>query len=42
MARNAAGFKNLIKMASIAYTEGYHYVPRIDKEILEAHSEGLI
>src|SRR4051794_24636463 len=41
LAHNAAGFKNLIKMASVAYLEGYHYVPRIDKELLCAHREGL-
>src|SRR4051812_8002057 len=32
LAQNRTGFKNLIKMASIAYLEGYYYVPRIDKE----------
>src|SRR5262245_37433546 len=42
LARNRAGFKNLIKMASIAFLEGFHHVARIDKELLEAHSEGLI
>jgi DNA polymerase-3 subunit alpha len=42
LAKNLAGFKNLIKMASAAFLEGYHYVPRIDKELLEAHKEGLI
>jgi DNA polymerase-3 subunit alpha len=42
LARNAAGFKNLIKLASAAYLEGYYYVPRVDKELLEAHREGLI
>ena len=42
LAQNRTGFKNLIKMASIAFLEGYHYVPRIDKELLEAHKEGLI
>jgi DNA polymerase-3 subunit alpha len=42
LAKNLVGFKNLIKMASIAYTEGFYYVPRIDKELLEAHHEGLI
>ncbi|MFO0878731.1 MAG: DNA polymerase III subunit alpha [Gemmataceae bacterium] len=42
LAKNATGFKNLIKMGSIAFLEGYHYVPRIDKELLAAHSEGLI
>jgi DNA polymerase-3 subunit alpha len=42
LAKNAAGLKNLIKMASAAYLEGYYYVPRIDKELLEAHHDGLI
>src|SRR3954451_1191964 len=42
LAKNLTGFKNLIKMASSAFLEGYHYVPRIDKDLLEAHSEGLI
>ena len=40
--RTSTGFKNLVKLASIAYLEGYHYVPRIDKELLAAHSEGII
>jgi DNA polymerase-3 subunit alpha len=42
LAHNAAGFRNLIKMSSLAFMEGYHYKPRIDKELLEAHKEGLI
>src|SRR5262245_27857109 len=42
LAQNTTGFKNLIKMSSAAFLEGYHYVPRIDKELLAAHSEGLI
>src|SRR5579884_2400407 len=42
LAKNRTGFRNLIKMASTAFLEGYHYVPRIDKELLERHHEGLI
>src|SRR5262249_11530496 len=42
LAKNVTGFKNLIKMSSLAFLEGYHYKPRIDKELLEAHSEGII
>ncbi|GIW82096.1 MAG: hypothetical protein KatS3mg105_3903 [Gemmatales bacterium] len=42
LARNRTGFKNLIKMASAAFLDGYYYVPRIDKELLEQHSEGII
>src|SRR5579871_3541477 len=42
LAKNAAGFRNLIKMSSLAYIDGFHHVPRIDKELLEAHCDGLI
>src|SRR5438128_1604695 len=42
LAQNRAGFRNLVKMASVAFLEGYHYVPRIDKELLAAHKEGII
>src|SRR6476660_7285725 len=42
LAKNSTGFKNLIKLASIAYLEGFYYYPRIDRELLEAHSEGLV
>ena len=42
LAQNRAGFKNLLKMASAAYLEGFYFRPRIDKELLEAHSEGII
>ncbi|MFM8287365.1 MAG: DNA polymerase III subunit alpha [Planctomycetaceae bacterium] len=42
LAKNRTGFKNLIKLSSIAFLEGFYYKPRIDKEVLEAHSEGLI
>src|SRR6266542_3363702 len=42
LAKNVTGFKNLIKMSSLAFLEGYHRKPRIDKELLEAHSEGII
>src|SRR5262245_11062393 len=42
LAKNAVGFRNLIKMASSAFLDGYHYVPRIDKNLLEAHKDGLI
>jgi DNA polymerase-3 subunit alpha len=41
LAHNVIGFKNLIKMSSIAFLDGYHYVPRIDKDLIEAHKEGL-
>jgi len=42
LAQNRTGFKNLIKMASKAFLEGFYFKPRIDKELLEAHSEGII
>ncbi|MEX0866074.1 MAG: DNA polymerase III subunit alpha, partial [Pirellulales bacterium] len=42
LAQNRTGFKNLIKLASRAYLEGFYFKPRIDKEILQAHSEGII
>jgi DNA polymerase-3 subunit alpha len=42
LAENNAGFKNLIKLASLAYTEGFYYRPRVDKELLREHNEGLI
>src|SRR3954469_1778157 len=42
LAQNRTGFKNLVKLASKASLEGFYYKPRIDKEILAAHQEGLI
>ncbi len=42
LARDAVGFRNLIRMASSAFLEGYHYVPRIDKDLLAQHKEGVV
>jgi len=42
LARNRAGYQNLIKLSSIGYVEGYYRRPRIDREVLEAHHEGLV
>ncbi|MBT4691917.1 MAG: PHP domain-containing protein, partial [Planctomycetaceae bacterium] len=42
LAQNRTGFKNLIKLASAAYLEGFYFKPRIDKQLLEHHSEGLV
>src|ERR1700681_2050596 len=42
LARNAAGYRNLMRLVSTAHLEGHYYKPRIDKELLAAHSEGLI
>ncbi len=42
LAQNRTGFQNLVKLASSAFLEGFYRKPRIDKELLAAHSEGLI
>src|SRR6266576_3096503 len=42
LAKDEQGYKNLIKLVSAAHLEGYYYKPRIDKEILAQHHEGLI
>ena len=42
LAKNRTGYVNLIKLISLAATEGFYYKPRIDKELLEKYSEGLI
>src|SRR5688572_23301475 len=42
LAKDRTGFNNLIKLASAASLEGFYYKPRIDKELLAAHHEGLI
>ena len=42
LAKNKAGYRNLVQLASIAYTEGFYYRPRIDKALLERHHEGLV
>src|SRR4029078_10012041 len=42
LAKDEVGYKNLVKLATAAHLEGYYYKPRIDKEILTAHKEGLI
>ena len=42
LAKNMTGYRNLVKLISIANNEGFYYKPRIDKEILEKYSEGLI
>jgi DNA polymerase-3 subunit alpha len=41
LARDELGYKNLLKLASLAYVEGYHFRPRIDKEVLALHAGGL-
>ncbi|MEO8503184.1 MAG: DNA polymerase III subunit alpha [Acidobacteriota bacterium] len=42
LARNETGYRNLIKLTSRSYLEGFYYKPRIDKELLRENSEGLI
>ncbi len=42
LAMNMIGYHNLIKLATIGYLEGFYYKPRIDKEVLREHAEGLI
>jgi DNA polymerase-3 subunit alpha len=42
LAKNYKGYKNLIKLVSIAWIKGFYYKPRIDKELLAKYSEGLI
>ena len=42
LCENQEGYSNLIKMVSTAFLEGFYYKPRIDKEMLAAHSKGLI
>ena len=42
LAKNKQGYKNLCKLSSIAYIDGYYYNPRIDHSLLEKYHEGLI
>jgi DNA polymerase-3 subunit alpha len=42
LARNRTGYKNLIHLSSIGYTEGFYRRPRIDKDVLAEHSEGVM
>lgn len=42
LAKNLEGYQNLVRLSSKAYTEGFYYKPRIDKELLAEHGKGLI
>jgi DNA polymerase-3 subunit alpha len=42
LAENLVGYRNLVKLSSIGFVEGFYYKPRIDLETLAAHAEGLI
>src|SRR5438309_4611319 len=42
LARNEAGYRNLLQLATRAHLEGFYYKPRMDRELLEQHHEGII
>ncbi len=42
LARDIVGYRNLVKLSSLAYTEGFYGKPRVDRELLAKHHEGLI
>lgn len=42
LAENNEGYRNLMKLSTLAFIEGYYYRPRVDKELLAAHHDGLI
>ncbi|MDT0689954.1 DNA polymerase III subunit alpha [Salegentibacter sp. F188] len=42
LAKNKKGYHNLAKMSSIAYTQGFYYVPRIDREVIQKYKEDII
>src|SRR3989449_2176242 len=42
LVRNFTGYKNLIKLVSKAYLEGFYYKPRVDRELLASHADGLL
>ncbi len=42
LGKDEAGYKTLVKLTSAAYLEGFYYKPRIDRELLKEHNEGLI
>ena len=42
LAKDAAGYKNLVKLCTIGHLEGYYYKPRIDTEVLRQHRDGLV
>lgn len=42
LAKNHQGYKNLIKLVSRAHTEGFYYKPRVDRDLLREHADGLI
>ncbi len=42
LAKNGTGYRNLIKLSSLGYLEGFYYRPRIDRDLLSQYSEGII
>lgn len=42
LAKDMRGYQNLMQLCSVAHLEGFHYKPRVDRELLAAHAEGLI
>jgi len=42
LARNRTGYRNLVRLSSIGYMEGYYRRPRIDREVLERHKDGIV
>jgi DNA polymerase-3 subunit alpha len=42
LARDATGYRNLMKLSSLAYTEGFYAKPRVDRELLARYNEGII
>src|SRR5215471_6395507 len=42
LARDEEGFRNLMKLSSLAFLEGFYYKPRVDHELLAANAEGLL
>ncbi len=42
LAKNKAGYKNLVQLDSMAFVDGFYYKPKIDYEVLKEHSEGVI
>lgn len=42
LAENEIGYKNLMKIVSLGYVNGFYYKPRVDKDVLRKHSQGII
>ena len=42
LAKNETGYKNLVKLSSLAYTEGFYSRPRVDRELLARYNEGIV